>query len=883
MSYRARFPLFRRPPKKFVFSNIIVLTAFLFSVSLSAQNLTRGKNLFLKGEYEKAADALSGDRPSVESLVYLSLALEQQGKYKAAKEIVTQIRNWDGYLPLLNRIGELAYALSDYAEAREHFERALAKDSTYLEARLNLGEIEYAWGNREKGRELLQYFVELYRKTPYPDSRLSLTTARACIYLNRVEDANDLFNDASKQLKGDWRVFAYWGDLFLEKYSFSDAATTFNDALKLNPNAVGAKIGLARLGAQSPAQNINVPELVESLLKDYENRIDVLAFAANWYVETGDRAKSKELAEKTLKKAPKHLDAITTLAKIALLNKNNKKFAELEKEALAINPGYAKFYSDAGDLLSRRYLFEESLDLYNKALAIDPAHTGALAGIGTAYSRLARLDEAKNALEKAFELDPYNVWTGNLLSLFDGYKDYTTLKTDHFEIRLHKDDAPIVGPYALALAEQAYEDMVPRYKVQFEQPITIEIFPSHDDFAVRCFGLPGSEAFLGICFGPLITMNSPKARPLGSFNWQETLWHEFAHVVHLTLSKNRVPRWLAEGVAVYEATRANRAWDMNMQLPLLSALNDDGLIPLKELNSGFVGDARRVTFSYYQSSQMVGFIVEKYGFDKLLGLLEAFKNDKETPEALKSVLSIDEEAFDVEFEAFVRQKFERDEVDFTWEKEKLPADRDALVEKLKDMIIENPKSFFANLYYGNALLARGDFEGATIALEQAKSLFPDYVSENSPYTGLAEAYLALKDTTKAVENLELLLEKNGKAFRASQKLHELAISADFPEANLLALETAVQISPYNPRFHRKLGDIYLAEKNTAKAKIEFEVELALNTVDKAGAHCRLAEALLQNNEMFEAKKHALKALEIAPTYERAQKVLLQTVDVEKSN
>ena len=91
-------------------------------------------------------------------------------------------------------------------------------------------------------------------------------------------------------------------------------------------------------------------------------------------------------------------------------------------------------------------------------------------------------------------------------------------------------------------------------------PILIEIFPKHDDFAVRNVGLPGMIGALGACFGRVVTMDSPQARPPGEFQWEATLWHELAHVITLQMSNQRVPRWLTEGISVYEEKRARPEW-----------------------------------------------------------------------------------------------------------------------------------------------------------------------------------------------------------------------------------------------------------------------------------------------------------------------------------
>ena len=105
-----------------------------------------------------------------------------------------------------------------------------------------------------------------------------------------------------------------------------------------------------------------------------------------------------------------------------------------------------------------------------------------------------------------------------------------------------------VGP----LAQQALDSTQKKYQFTPKGPILIEMFPQHDDFAVRTVGLPGMLGALGACFGRVVTLDSPKARPPGDFNWEPTLWHELAHVITLQLSKQRVPRWLTEGISIYE-------------------------------------------------------------------------------------------------------------------------------------------------------------------------------------------------------------------------------------------------------------------------------------------------------------------------------------------
>ena len=79
----------------------------------------------------------------------------------------------------------------------------------------------------------------------------------------------------------------------------------------------------------------------------------------------------------------------------------------------------------------------------------------------------------------------------------------------------------------------ALKTLSARYGFTPNGPILVEIFPDHDDFAVRNLGLPGMIGALGACFGRVVThrLADGAARP-GTFSWQATLWHELAHVDH---------------------------------------------------------------------------------------------------------------------------------------------------------------------------------------------------------------------------------------------------------------------------------------------------------------------------------------------------------------
>src|SRR6185295_296292 len=99
-----------------------------------------------------------------------------------------------------------------------------------------------------------------------------------------------------------------------------------------------------------------------------------------------------------------------------------------------------------------------------------------------------------------------------------------------------------------------------KYGLDLTNTVTVEIFPQQKDFAVRTFGMPGGEGYLGVCFGRVITANSPASQKSNPASWEAVLWHEFCHVITLGLTKNKMPRWLSEGISVFEEEQANRSW-----------------------------------------------------------------------------------------------------------------------------------------------------------------------------------------------------------------------------------------------------------------------------------------------------------------------------------
>ena len=101
------------------------------------------------------------------------------------------------------------------------------------------------------------------------------------------------------------------------------------------------------------------------------------------------------------------------------------------------------------------------------------------------------------------------------LALLDTLDKFVTVTDGAFVFRFHADEAAVMREHALPLAKDALATLSRTWRFTPKGPLLIEMFPKHDDFAVRNLGLPGMVGALGACFGRVVTMDSPRARPPG--------------------------------------------------------------------------------------------------------------------------------------------------------------------------------------------------------------------------------------------------------------------------------------------------------------------------------------------------------------------------------
>ena len=610
--------------------------------------------------------------------------------------------------------------------------------------------------------------------------------------------------------------------------------------------------------------------------------IDASRVGAHLFIaeqELGDRNTdaARESLDRALESNPSSLEARALLAAMAYLDDRLDDFEAEVARALAVNPAYGDIYRVAGSHTARAYRFDEAVALVRRALELNPTNSRAYAELGMHLLRTGDEPGAREALERAFAADPFDVITFNLLGMMDTLGEFETFQRGDVIVRMHPDEAPVLREYVLSLAQEALDSLSASYNMEVEGPILVEVFPRHDDFAVRNLGLPGMIGALGACFGRVVTMDSPRARPPGDFNWRATLWHEMTHVITLQMSKQRVPRWLTEGISVYEEQRARPAWGRDEELTFARALNDGSVLALRDLNAGF-SRPDTISLAYFQASVLVEHMVDKYGEAALHELVRSYGDGLDTEAAL-ALIGLDFDSLQTTFDQAVEARF-GDLQRALQPLDEAPADSNATdrLDTLRRLAGAHPGRFSVQFSLGVALHAGGELAAAVEVLERAAALAPMATGIESPRGVLARIALEQGDRARAMRELELLLTYDHTSLEAARQLAALAEEAGDDPRLAFAYDRLIGIDPFDPIPHQAIGRLALARGDSDTATREFQIALAVGPIDRVAAQCDLAESYLMAGELDEAKRAALAALEIAPTYERAQELLLQVVE-----
>ena len=810
------------------------------------------------------AQSRQGGSPAEQALRALN-----EGRYQDVEQILAAQTDARAYALR----GRALIEVGRYADA-EKLLAAPAKAQPTSDAALEFGLLQLLVGRRSDGVATLRRVLTLSPRTAAktsawlePQWRWPVKHPTPLSSTTRM----DLFPHCEHAVAGRSDHQRRMGTAVSRKGVSGRGDAVFQGALTSDNTDVTAHLGMAALLVeQNPPQ---AKASVEQALKINPNSVPAHLFVASASLDDRRLDDATASIDAALKVNPNSLEARSLRAAMMFLQGREAEFEQQAQEILKINPTYGDVYRTAGDHLARQYRFDEAVVMTRRALTIDPRNARTHADLGLQLMRTGDEAEARKSLEASFEGDQFqsNLLTKNLLEVLDELEnDFETITDGRIVMKLHKSEVGVMREHALPLAKESLAALEKRYNFTAQGPLLIEMFPKHDGFAVRTLGLPGMIGALGACFGRVVTLDSPRARKPGDFSWQETLWHEMAHVITLQMSKNRIPRWLSEGTSVYEERQAGREWGRETDLTYAQALSEGKTLNLADINQAFT-DPRLITIAYYESSLIVEHLIDTYGEPKFHEFIRSYGRGLEDEQAFKEVFGATTEEIHKAFKARVEKQYAP-----ALRALKRPEEKKVEhVEEFKALAAANPESFAVQMGYAVRLAEADDHAAAIAVAERASKLLPLANGENNPNRFIAGVALKAKDTPRAIRALEDLLKVDHSDVEAARQLVSLVEPLKDPARLEAAYKRVVDVDPFDGKAQAGIGQLALRRKDTATAVRAFRSALATNPADRASAHTNLAEALLAAGQAREAKTETLNALEIAPSFDRALDLLLK--------
>ncbi len=832
------------------------LALTLTTVSASAQqgSLADVRKLVDRGAYTEALEALkpaSGKDAAAADLLRAEIEL-RTGKYAEAEKSAERAAKDKALKPAAVALrAEALAARGKVADAIAAL-RDVEAEPEARRARLLLGEYLIQTGKRADARAPLMTLIQDYNNDTIKSTDADGLTmvGRAAHLLRSARDANDAYNDAEKA-GGKTRIETLLSraDLFLDKYNPGGAGAVVKEAEALAPNDPRVRVMKARVMLENAMDFDGADSELRRALSVNPALPSAFFVKAGLALRDLDIEAADKAADQGLATNPNDLELLSMKAAIRFLADDPKGFETFEKKVLGLNPEYSRFYQVVGEFAEWEHRYDDIVSFMEKATSLDPRDAKAYAALGLNLIRAGREDQGVEALRKAWEKDKFNVRVFNTLNLYerDIANGYLTVQGQTFRMRYAKDDQAVLERYVPRLLEEAWGSMVKRYQFTPKTPVSIELYADEEHFSVRTSGLP-NVGIQGVCFGQTLAFMSPRAAP---FNWGNVLWHELGHVFAIQLSKNHVPRWYTEGLSEYETIVRRPEWQREEDPQLYAALKGGRIPAVVGFNRAFthVDSVEEVTMAYYAASQIVVFMVERYGWDKVVSMMPKWANGQKTPEVVQASLGVSAAELDREYRAWLQKKLAR------YDGQYVPDLHAPSLEDAEDAVKKAPADGRKLVELAIARFRAGKEKEGQAALAEAIRVDP-----SNPDASYILADLALEkegdekaNAAAAKQHLDKMIANKHDGYAVRMKLASIALATEDTKGARDALAAASKLDPSQPepianliKIARKLGD-----ERTEIAELSRYVLLEQH--DRA-AWGRLLEGLVARGRWEEAAK-----------------------------
>lgn len=228
------------------------------------------------------------------------------------------------------------------------------------------------------------------------------------------------------------------------------------------------------------------------------------------------------------------------------------------------------------------------------------------------------------------------------IDFVDESVSWRTVETDSLLLHWYEGDSAFAGELIEA-GETALDDLLLLTGVEVEKQINVLIYASSEVMQSATLFAPAWSG--GLAFSENNTVLI--AIPLNQLSWgKRAMAHELAHVMigrYIFSCISHMPVWLSEGLAESAEGEMN-----NYDESLLSdAIDNNTLLSVRELGEIFSNDPETASLSYAQSHSLVAFLIERYGQERMLLLLDQFRDGMPEDQALMDIYELDSDSLEV--------------------------------------------------------------------------------------------------------------------------------------------------------------------------------------------------------------------------------------------
>jgi tetratricopeptide (TPR) repeat protein len=396
----------------------------------------------------------------------------------------------------------------------------------------------------------------------------------------------------------------------------------------------------------------------------------------------------------------------------------------------------------------------------------------------------------------------------------EAIKGHDERRSPHFILRYPPEDA-VIADYALEGLEAMISALTADLGYVPQRPIPVDIYRSPTDLAaVSTLTVDEVErtGTIALCKWGRLMATTPRALRFG-YPWQDSLSHELTHYVISTLSGDRAPVWLQEGLAKFLERRwrqpAGPDLPPSMQHLLAKALASNKLITFEAMHPSMakLPHAEDAALAFAEVATAIASLHARGGMAALRTAIGKVHDGVDARSAVAEAAGGSWAQFERNWKAFMAAQHYHTFPGLEPNTRKFRK-AGALAAKRgpsEDEAVSGADPGARFLRLGNMLLLRNRPRAATVEYERGAKLAP---GQWLFQVKLGRTYLALGDADRALkvvsEVVSLYPELPWPHLIAGQAL----LAKGDPGRAVTSLEASLAANPFDPSVHCALADAY---------------------------------------------------------------------------